>query len=465
MTVAELKNLAKEKNIHVPSKAKKAEIVMEIRRRVPEYQEPAEVIDAEVNRAENIVWDGEAQAPESFKQAYNAMLPYRAGMASGHAFADAIAGLMGGCEIKHLEVIKKWVSREDFAEPAPQETEELTIWDVEEPKHGQQLLITAPPAPVKEVAISYYTDAPESYDGFGTVTLETLKTSSRRGKSVRLVAIQKQNENWQIPRYASGNHFAIKAHEWAENKQYLLEQEPETEPEIFVEPLPAPAAFVAPKKTKIVETEEGAVIVPPSAPAQIVEIETAPETEPAAEPMIVAAPDPLAVFKHELAEAEAAHQANLKAWENAKARLASLKEEEDATFSDVLELETRTREAWEATQVTADAIAALKKEVNRASYVAPTPRTEKPKGERRGSKFVTPQQSVKAVGFGTKCHIVMCHMMKGATVDQLMSATNWPRSYIGKEISTITKKGYGVRNEGGIYHLILPEGVTEIPTK
>lgn len=53
--------------------------------------------------------------------------------------------------------------------------------------------------------ILWVTDADESFDGFGTLTLETLPRA-RRGRKLRLVGILPENLQWQTTRYSSGGN-------------------------------------------------------------------------------------------------------------------------------------------------------------------------------------------------------------------------------------------------------------------
>lgn len=50
-----------------------------------------------------------------------------------------------------------------------------------------------------------YTTAPDAYDGFGTVTLETLPLKNQHSDNpYRKVEIQDEALDWQTSRYASG---------------------------------------------------------------------------------------------------------------------------------------------------------------------------------------------------------------------------------------------------------------------
>lgn len=57
--------------------------------------------------------------------------------------------------------------------------------------------------------IERMTDAPESYDGFGTITIKIVGTSQlamAAGNPVRLVHIDEEHDDWQTSRYDSGGY-------------------------------------------------------------------------------------------------------------------------------------------------------------------------------------------------------------------------------------------------------------------
>ena len=68
---------------------------------------------------------------------------------------------------------------------------------------------------------AWVTCAPESYDGFGTFTIERLEWRSRRNEQARLVYIppQAQLNDWQQSRYGSGMYPIQRWSEWKENEQ------------------------------------------------------------------------------------------------------------------------------------------------------------------------------------------------------------------------------------------------------
>ena len=53
-----------------------------------------------------------------------------------------------------------------------------------------------------------YTDAPPSYDGFGTIVFETTEKKTPLGQ-LRCVMIAKQHLDWQETRYASGMYASL----------------------------------------------------------------------------------------------------------------------------------------------------------------------------------------------------------------------------------------------------------------
>jgi hypothetical protein len=63
------------------------------------------------------------------------------------------------------------------------------------------------------------TSAPDSYDGFGTETIEVLGRLGTRGRTYRRVRVAQEHEEWQRARYLSGLYVCLRADEfeqWAE---------------------------------------------------------------------------------------------------------------------------------------------------------------------------------------------------------------------------------------------------------
>lgn len=71
-----------------------------------------------------------------------------------------------------------------------------------------------------------YTTAPESYDGFGTVTVRE-QVGTTHGQAVRLVEVQDGYDGWQLARYGSGLHLAVSEEEWAKLVAYGLAEGPQ----------------------------------------------------------------------------------------------------------------------------------------------------------------------------------------------------------------------------------------------
>ena len=65
-----------------------------------------------------------------------------------------------------------------------------------------------------------YTDAPEAYDGFGTVTLAVAGRTEKR--PVRKVDTPEQHVEWQRMRYGSGMNLYATEERWAEIKDAVL---------------------------------------------------------------------------------------------------------------------------------------------------------------------------------------------------------------------------------------------------
>lgn len=67
-------------------------------------------------------------------------------------------------------------------------------------------------------APTHVTTAPESYDGFGTRTVELLPLQSHKGEQFRAVYIEPDNLDWQKGRNGSGNHATFDMEQWEEFK-------------------------------------------------------------------------------------------------------------------------------------------------------------------------------------------------------------------------------------------------------
>lgn len=69
-----------------------------------------------------------------------------------------------------------------------------------------------------------YTDAPEAYDGFGTVTEAQTGLRTRRGP-IRIVRVEDAAFSWQTMRYSSGMHLWCDAAKWTELWDLVIERE------------------------------------------------------------------------------------------------------------------------------------------------------------------------------------------------------------------------------------------------
>lgn len=66
------------------------------------------------------------------------------------------------------------------------------------------------------------TSAPESYDGFGTETVEQLGRLGSRGRTYRRVSVIEEHEEWQRARYLSGLYVCLPEDEFAQWVEWAL---------------------------------------------------------------------------------------------------------------------------------------------------------------------------------------------------------------------------------------------------
>ena len=95
---------------------------------------------------------------------------------------------------------------------------------------------------------------------------------------------------------------------------------------------------------------------------------------------------------------------------------------------------------------------------------------QKPKAERKPRALaprvmVEPSGDVKAVRDGSKKHLLLAALVRGATIEALMEATGWTRATVQSAFRVdVASTGFGCeRREDGRYHLIFPAGVKSIP--
>lgn len=71
------------------------------------------------------------------------------------------------------------------------------------------------------------------------------------------------------------------------------------------------------------------------------------------------------------------------------------------------------------------------------------------------------QKHVKAVTQGSKRHLLIEALTKGATIDDLMTATGWNKETVTSALRwDLSQAGLGCERKGGKYFLILPKGFT-----
>jgi hypothetical protein len=106
----------------------------------------------------------------------------------------------------------------------------------------------------------------------------------------------------------------------------------------------------------------------------------------------------------------------------------------------------------------------------------PEPAVEAPKAEGKAAKVPKPvdfpaEKEARAVGQDTKLGALLASLAQGATMEQLvevLSKSGSPanrgvvRSWLGYDAK---RAGYGVRQDGNLFHLVFPEGMTEVAYK
>jgi hypothetical protein len=76
----------------------------------------------------------------------------------------------------------------------------------------------------QEMYETFYTNAPESYDGFGTKTVGKTDYVDYKGNPVRKIEIAKKNIDWQKQRNSSGNNSTLNEIEWEELKDTIFKK-------------------------------------------------------------------------------------------------------------------------------------------------------------------------------------------------------------------------------------------------
>lgn len=96
----------------------------------------------------------------------------------------------------------------------------------------------------------------------------------------------------------------------------------------------------------------------------------------------------------------------------------------------------------------------------------------KPTTARRGTddrilvQPATDATKISRIRAGTKRHLMAVALSHGTTLEHLAKVTGWSRSVVSAAIYTDFKAaGLGIERKAGKLHLILPEGVSELPVR
>lgn len=101
-----------------------------------------------------------------------------------------------------------------------------------------------------------------------------------------------------------------------------------------------------------------------------------------------------------------------------------------------------------------------------APKAEPKPRTTKALEDRIIVAPANDMKMVRPTGEGSKRHLLAQALLKGATIEELMTVTGWNRSTAQSALRwDIPQLGLGCRREGDRYFLILPAGVNMIPVR
>lgn len=92
---------------------------------------------------------------------------------------------------------------------------------------------------------------------------------------------------------------------------------------------------------------------------------------------------------------------------------------------------------------------------------SPSPKKARVLEDRVITQPATDARHVKAVTQGSKRHLLIEALAKGATIDDLMTATGWNKDTVTSALRwDLSQAGLGCERRGGKYFLILPEGFT-----
>ena len=119
-----------------------------------------------------------------------------------------------------------------------------------------------------------------------------------------------------------------------------------------------------------------------------------------------------------------------------------------------------------AFELLADGVEATVKQAAPKQKAAPAPAQPKPRAARvLDDRLITQpaqdQKHVKAVTQGSKRHLLIEALAKGATIDDLMTATGWNKDTVTSALRwDLSQAGLGCERKGGKYFLLLPKGFT-----
>lgn len=121
-----------------------------------------------------------------------------------------------------------------------------------------------------------------------------------------------------------------------------------------------------------------------------------------------------------------------------------------------------------AFELLADGVEATVKQAAPKQKAAPAPAPAQPKpraarvlDDRVITQPAQDQKHVKAVTQGSKRHLLIEALAKGATIDDLMTATGWNKDTVTSALRwDLSQAGLGCERKGGKYFLLLPKGFT-----
>jgi hypothetical protein len=119
-----------------------------------------------------------------------------------------------------------------------------------------------------------------------------------------------------------------------------------------------------------------------------------------------------------------------------------------------------------AFELLADGVEAKAKQAAPKQKVAPKPAPAPKKARVLDDRIITQPATdakhVKAVTQGSKRHLLIQALEKGATIDDLMTATGWGKDTVTSALRwDVSQAGLGCERKGGKYYLIMPKGFTK----